>query len=87
MRAELYRRYAVECFQLSVSTTDRRIRSMFRVMAIGWADLVEQTERREAANNESLDHRNPMRRQTDPDFVIRPDPQARRTGRLTVRTC
>ena len=56
-------------------------------MAIGWADLVEQTERREAANNDSLDHRNPMRRQTDPDFVIRPDPQARRTGRLTVRTC
>ena len=49
MTAESYRDHAAECLQLSTKMTDPHSRSVLRAMAIAWADLAEQAERKEAA--------------------------------------
>jgi hypothetical protein len=59
MTADLYRRYAAECLQLSTKFTNLHGRSVLRAMAIVWADLAEQVERREAGDNESPHHTQP----------------------------
>jgi len=59
MTAESYRDHAAECLQLSTKMTDPHSRSVLRAMAIAWADLAEQAERKEAAEQPPLHRSDP----------------------------
>jgi hypothetical protein len=50
----LYRRLAAECLRRAIQADDQE-RSTLRRMAIAWADLADQAERRNGAENEPSD--------------------------------
>jgi hypothetical protein len=51
MSACLYRRLAAECLRRAIEAADQE-RPTLRRMAIAWADMADQAERRNGAENE-----------------------------------